>query len=70
MSNRPNVTMELIIDNTAEPCEHCKKLQGSCDCACSFCKRLKRNVPEKELIAGKEALICRDCIRNAKEMMK
>ena len=70
-----NVTMQLIIDNTCEPCNNCQKLQGYCECSCSFCKRHKRNVPDKVLIAserlikGSYAKICKDCVRNAKEMI-
>lgn len=70
MSKKPNMTMKLIIDNTAEPCNHCKKLQGDCECSCSFCERHKRDVPGKVLIGDGDALICKDCIRNAKGLMK
>lgn len=73
MSSKPNMTMKLVIDNTAEPCDHCTKLQGDCKCSCSFCERHKRDVPDKLLITGDHlmgALICKDCVRNAKEMMK
>ena len=68
--SKPDVTMTLVIDNTAEPCNLCHKHEGHCECTCAFCKRLKRHCPDKMLIAGAKALICKDCVRNAKEMMR
>ena len=50
-------TMKLVVDNTVP------------DIRCSFCNRKKENVPKKRLAAGKEGLICLDCIKQAQGMV-
>lgn len=68
--SKPKVEMSVIIDNTDKPCNTCGQIQGNCKCECSFCKRLKRDVPGKVLVAGKSGMICKDCVRNARKMVK
>lgn len=64
--------MQLVIDNTCDPCNTCQKLQGYCECTCSFCTRHKSNVPDRMLVSAGDpnVMICKDCVRNAKEMIR
>ena len=59
------MTLRIVVDNTKEPCNTCGKIQGDCECKCSFCKKLKRDVPDQKLISGDNAMICDPCLEEA-----
>ena len=62
--------MKLVSDNTKAPCNLCTLQQSLCKCHCSFCLKHKRDVPGAVLIGDSEALICKLCITESRELVK